>query len=255
MYSHSGATLSKMLECLVNFIAKCKLSEFAIGFCHSKKMYNVTIFFVIWAMSDQNYFCSDICQIYSVVKHCPMSDSNLQPCLWYPYGFKTYLKLFLVILNLTDCDQCDKFIHGPQCVKHILQIVADTAVPARTRSSARYAVKTLPGNLRIAKSGIPNAGKGVFTDVKVPLNTRYGPYQGEKIDFDDIGDMDTSYMWEVYNINQQYIHVVTARFYFPNIDLTRSIRLSVIDQLQTQARIYISVNEEKESRHVFFHKH
>jgi hypothetical protein len=36
-----------MLERLVNFIAKCKLSEFAIGFCHSKKMYNVTIFFVI----------------------------------------------------------------------------------------------------------------------------------------------------------------------------------------------------------------
>ena len=55
MYSHSGATLSKMLECLVNFIAKCKLSEFAIGFCHSKKMYNVTIFFVIGPMSDQNY--------------------------------------------------------------------------------------------------------------------------------------------------------------------------------------------------------
>ena len=32
-----------------------KLSEFAIGFCHSKKMY-VTIFFVIGPMSDQNYF-------------------------------------------------------------------------------------------------------------------------------------------------------------------------------------------------------
>ena len=46
MSSHSGATLSKMLECLVNVIANCKLSEFAIGFCHSKKMYNdnVTIF-------------------------------------------------------------------------------------------------------------------------------------------------------------------------------------------------------------------
>jgi hypothetical protein len=63
MYSHSGATLSKILECLVNFIANCKLSEFAIGFCHSKKMYNVTIFFVIGPMSDQNYFGSDICQI------------------------------------------------------------------------------------------------------------------------------------------------------------------------------------------------
>ena len=54
MYRHSGATLSKMLEYLANFIAKCKLSEFAIGFCHSKKMY-VTIFFVIGPMSDQNY--------------------------------------------------------------------------------------------------------------------------------------------------------------------------------------------------------
>ncbi len=38
MYSQSGATLSEMLECLVNFIAKCKLSEFAIEFCHSEKM-------------------------------------------------------------------------------------------------------------------------------------------------------------------------------------------------------------------------
>jgi hypothetical protein len=36
-----------MLERLVNFIAKCKLSEFAIGVCHSKKMYNVTIFLSI----------------------------------------------------------------------------------------------------------------------------------------------------------------------------------------------------------------
>ena len=31
MYSHSGAMLSKMLECLANFIAKCKLSDFAIS--------------------------------------------------------------------------------------------------------------------------------------------------------------------------------------------------------------------------------
>jgi hypothetical protein len=77
MYSHSGATLRKMLECLVNFIAKCKLSEFAIGFCHSKKVC-VT-----------NFFC-DLTNVRSkllllghlpnLVGHCPMSDSNLQPC-------------------------------------------------------------------------------------------------------------------------------------------------------------------------------
>ena len=77
MYSHSGATLSKMLECLVNFIAKCKLSEFAIGFCHSKKMY-VTIFFC-----DRTNVRSKLLllgHLHNLVGHCPMSDSNLQPC-------------------------------------------------------------------------------------------------------------------------------------------------------------------------------
>ena len=76
MYSHSGATLSKMLECLVNFIAKCKLSEFAIGFCHSKKMY-VTIYF-----SDRTNVRSKLLllgHLPNLVGHCPMSDSNLQP--------------------------------------------------------------------------------------------------------------------------------------------------------------------------------
>jgi hypothetical protein len=77
MYSHSGATLSKMLECLVNFIAKqCKLSEFAIGFCHSKKMY-VTIFFC-----DRTNVRSKLLllgHLPNLVGHCPMSDSNLQP--------------------------------------------------------------------------------------------------------------------------------------------------------------------------------
>ena len=76
MCSHSGATLSKMLECLINFIAKCKLSEFAIGFCQSKKMY-VTIFFC-----DQTNVQSKLLlleHLPNLVGHCPMSDSNLQP--------------------------------------------------------------------------------------------------------------------------------------------------------------------------------
>ena len=78
MYSHSGATLSKMLECLVNFIEKCKLSEFAIGFCRSKKMYDVTIYFF-----DRTNVRSKLLflgHLPNLVGHCPMSDSNLQPC-------------------------------------------------------------------------------------------------------------------------------------------------------------------------------
>ena len=79
MCSHSGATLSKMLECLVNFIAKCKLGEFAIGFCHSKKMNNVTIFFC-----DRTNVRSKLLllgHLPNLIGHCPMSDSNLQ--LWF----------------------------------------------------------------------------------------------------------------------------------------------------------------------------
>ena len=78
MCSHSGATLSKMLECLVNFIAKCKLGEFAIGFCHSKKMNNVTIVFC-----DRTNVRSKLLLLGhfpNLIGHCPMSDSNLQ--LW-----------------------------------------------------------------------------------------------------------------------------------------------------------------------------
>ena len=74
MYSQSGTTLSKMLECLVNFIAKCKiLSEFSIGFCHSKKCScNVTIYFFSKLLL--------LGHLPNLVGHCPMSDSNLQPC-------------------------------------------------------------------------------------------------------------------------------------------------------------------------------
>jgi hypothetical protein len=78
MYSHYGATLSKMLECLVNVIAKCKLSKFAIVFCHSKKMYNVTTFFC--DLTNVRSKLLLLGHLPNLVGHCPMSDSNLQPC-------------------------------------------------------------------------------------------------------------------------------------------------------------------------------
>ena len=59
-----------MLARLVNFIAKCKLSEFAIGVCHSKKMY-----------CDRTNVRSKLL-LPNLVGHCPMSDSNLQPCCY-----------------------------------------------------------------------------------------------------------------------------------------------------------------------------
>jgi hypothetical protein len=69
MYSHSGATLSKMLECL---------SEFAIVFCHSKKMYNMTTFFLCDLTNVRSKLLL-LGHLPHLVGHCPMSDSNLQP--------------------------------------------------------------------------------------------------------------------------------------------------------------------------------
>ncbi len=103
--------------------------------------------------------------------------------------------LFILILKLTDCDECDEYTKGPECAKHIFRSVADT-VP-KTRCGARYAVKTLPATLHVKISSIPCAGKGVFAKKDLPVNTRFGPYTGVKIDFEDIDAMDTSYMWEV----------------------------------------------------------
>jgi hypothetical protein len=77
IYVTSGATLNNMLECLVNFIAKCKLSEFAIRFCHSKKC---DIFFC--DLTNVRSKSLLLRHLPNLVGHCPMSDSNLQPCIW-----------------------------------------------------------------------------------------------------------------------------------------------------------------------------
>ena len=101
MYSHSGAMLpavSKMLEYLVNFIAKCKLSEFAIGFCHSKKMYNRT---------NVRSKLLLLGHLPNLVGHCPMSDSNLQPCIVTPafqlcVFIHTYIQTLFIHANLNN---------------------------------------------------------------------------------------------------------------------------------------------------------
>jgi hypothetical protein len=108
MYSHSGTTLSIMLECLVNFIAKYKLSEFAIGFCHSKKMYNVTIF--LCERTNVRSKSLLLGHLLNLVGHCPMSDSNLQPCR----------KKLLVVINLfTNCYVQTISLVGTTCCKSI----------------------------------------------------------------------------------------------------------------------------------------
>ena len=65
------------------------------------------------------------------------------------------------------------------------------------------AMKTLPEDLYVIPSTIPEAGMGVFAKKKLEINTRFGPYRGEKVLLDDLEEgRDTSYMWEV-NISSE----------------------------------------------------
>ena len=102
---------------------------------------------------------------------------------------------FLLFLILIDCDKCEQHIHAKECKKHIFKIIVDNA-PKKSCGS-KYAVQTLPANLCVKRSLIPNAGKGVFTKERIKDNTRFGPYTGERIDFNALNGLDTSYMWEV----------------------------------------------------------
>jgi hypothetical protein len=60
------------------FYCKMQIGEFAIGFCHSKKMYNVTIFFC--DLTNVRSKLLLLGHLPNLVGHCPMSDSNFQPC-------------------------------------------------------------------------------------------------------------------------------------------------------------------------------
>lgn len=52
--------------------------------------------------------------------------------------------------------------------------------------------------MEIRKSGIKNAGLGVFSTMPFKYGATFGPYAGEKVkaNVPKVG-LDTSYMWEV----------------------------------------------------------
>ena len=58
--------------------------------------------------------------------------------------------------------------------------------------------KTLPTGLSLSKSKIKDAGKGVWTNIKIFRFTRFGPYEGVKQPVKDIKqDQVSGYEWLV----------------------------------------------------------
>ena len=77
----------------------------------------------------------------------------------------------------------------------MLLIKLQLQIPVGYEDRAR---KTLPTGLSLSNSKIKNAGKGVWTDVKIPQFTRFGPYEGVKQPVKDIKQHEVSgYGWLV----------------------------------------------------------
>ncbi|KAK3522381.1 hypothetical protein QTP86_008915 [Hemibagrus guttatus] len=104
------------------------------------------------------------------------------------------------------CEACQSFffnkceVHGPAV------FIPDTPVPMGVTDRAR---RTLPSGLEIQKSGIPDAGLGVFNKGEtVPVGAHFGPYQGELVDSEEA--MNSGYSWVIY-ISKQCEEYIDAK--------------------------------------------
>ena len=63
------------------------------------------------------------------------------------------------------------------------------------QASLTYTQLPVPAELTVKASGIPGAGLGVFSKHLIPRNVKMGPYEGKKVEEEEVGNM--AYAWEV----------------------------------------------------------
>ncbi|MCI4378004.1 hypothetical protein PGIGA_G00210010 [Pangasianodon gigas] len=96
------------------------------------------------------------------------------------------------------CEVCKSFFYNKCEVHGPALFITDTPVPMGVPDRAR---QTLPPGLEIRKSGIPDAGLGVFNKGEtVPVGAHFGPYQGELVDREEA--MNSGYCWVIYRSGQ-----------------------------------------------------
>ncbi|XP_046713558.1 histone-lysine N-methyltransferase PRDM9-like [Silurus meridionalis] len=105
------------------------------------------------------------------------------------------------------CEDCGSFfinkceIHGPAL------FIPDTPVPLGVSDRAR---QTLPPDLVVQESSIPDAGLGVFNmGETIPVGAHFGPYQGDVVDCEEA--MNSGYSWVIYEGTQSERYVDANR--------------------------------------------
>ena len=66
------------------------------------------------------------------------------------------------------------------------------------KASLIYTQLWVPAEVTIRQSVISGAELGVFTTRLIPRGVQVGPYEGKRVELEDIGDIENaSYLWEV----------------------------------------------------------
>ncbi|KAK0416249.1 hypothetical protein QR680_012376 [Steinernema hermaphroditum] len=94
--------------------------------------------------------------------------------------------------DVTHCDSCKAF-YRRFCFMHPVYFCPDRRIPEHNPEGLTKAELSIPPFLEIKESRIPNAGKGVFALMDVPVGTCFGPYKGEKV----FEPNSKGYIWEI----------------------------------------------------------
>ena len=97
------------------------------------------------------------------------------------------------------CEECQDLHYGDCPVHGPLTVVDDSEMTERIGGVSSFVSRaSLPENMEIRPSVIPNSGLGIFSTKVIDKGVRLGPYKGKKLRLEDIADdTDTCYMWEV----------------------------------------------------------
>ena len=80
------------------------------------------------------------------------------------------------------------------------------------KASLIYTRLRVPAEVTIRESVIPGAGLGVFTTQFIPRGVQVGPYEGRRVELEEIGDLkNISYLWEVSSVIIESIFMVSIR--------------------------------------------
>ncbi|XP_044173325.1 uncharacterized protein LOC114956231 isoform X2 [Acropora millepora] len=108
------------------------------------------------------------------------------------------------------CSKCDKLQIGVCSIHcHLRWVKQPLDVPVTEGQTKARA--TIPVNMDLKPSSIPDAGLGIFAKDRFESDVVFGPYWGQKISVSDLTpNVDQSYMWDIIE-NGLVTHVIDAR--------------------------------------------